>query len=235
MTQRRDFLKQASLLAAAGSVLPAALDAQPVPVHAAPAITDTPASLGEPPQQTQYDMSWTAKVNGKYKMAFDCPDIAGGISLHQVRSFLSGYNATLGLTDADLSAVLIVRHAAVPMVLGDDLWADAPWGADQKLKDPVTGEVTKRNPFINVPADAKFSDQWADGTLDKLMQRGVVVLACDLALNAAASGLSRRRSIPMQDARDLITKNLLPGVYRMPSGIFGTCAAQGLGCGVFFT
>ncbi len=222
MPQRREFLKQASLLAA-GSV-------------AAGAVAGTAdAQAPQAPQaQGSYDMSWAAKVTGKYRMAFDAPEISGGVALHQVRSFLAGYSTVYGLTDADLSAVLIVRHAAVPMVLGDALWADAPWGEKEELKDPVTGEVAKKNPFVNVPGGAEHAVTWADGTLDKLIARGVIVLACDLALGNAAGQLARRRNIPAQDARKLISDNLVPGVVRMPSGIFATCHAQGVGCGVMF-
>jgi len=215
MTQRREFLKHASLLAV-GTMSAGRLEAQELPQV-----------------QGSYDMSWTAKVTGKYRMAFDAPAL-NGTSLHQVRSFLAGYGTVYGLTDAELSAVLIVRHANVPMVLGDALWADAPWGEKEGPKDPATGEDAKRNPFINVPADAEHATTWPDGTLDKLMARGVIVLACDLALGNAAGGIARRRKIPMQDAQQLVTEHLIPGVYRMPSGIFATCHAQGVGCGMMY-
>lgn len=217
MTQRRDFLRQASLLAA-GTVAAGSLEAQ----------------AATPQAQGTYDMSWVTRVNGKYKMAFDAPEVKDGISLHQVRSFLAGYGTVYGLKDEELSAVLIIRHAAVPMVLGDELWADGAFGEKEELKDPVTGEKTKRNPFINIPANAQHSTSWPDGSLDKLMSRGVVVLACDLALANVAGQIARRRGIPRSDATKLISEHILPGVFRMPSGIFATCHAQGVGCGMMY-
>lgn len=218
-TQRREFLRQASLIAA-GSVAVNSLEAQ----GAAP-----PAA---PQQQGTWDMSWADRVTGRYKMAFDAHKVSEGVCLHQVRVFLSGYASALGLTDRDVSAVLVIRHAAIPMVLRDPLWADAPWGEEEKLKDPGTGEVAKRNPFIDIPAGARFAVTWPDGALDTLMQRGVVVLACDIALRNAAAQVATRRKIPRQDALQLVADNLIPGVYRMPSGIFATAHAQQLGCGV---
>jgi hypothetical protein len=219
MTQRREFLRQASLIAA-GSVAANTLEAQGAAAPAAPQ------------QQGTWDMSWTDRVTGRYKMAFDAHQVSDGVCLHQVRVFLSGYASAFGLTDRDLSAVLVVRHAAIPMVLRDPLWADAPWGEEEKLKDPATGEVTKRNPFFEIPEGARHAVTWPDGSLDKLMQRGVVVLACDLALRNAAGQLATRRKIPRPDALQLVAENLIPGVYRMPSGIFATAHAQQLGCGV---
>ncbi len=216
MTERREFLRQASLLAA-GSLAASSLEAQ----GALPA-----------PVQGAWDMTWLERVTGQFKMAFDAPEISEGICLHQVRSFLAGYDAVHGLRDTDLSAVLIIRHKAIPMVLGDELWSDGTWGEAEKLKDPATGEPTKRNPFIKISAGAPHSLTWPDGALDTLMSRGVVVLACDLALRNAAGQIANRRKIPRQDALQLVSQHLLPGAYRMPSGIFATCRAQGAGCGV---
>lgn len=215
MTQRREFLRQASLLAA-GSMAAGSLDAQGAPQA----------------QQGTWDMSWAERVTGRYKMAFDAHQVSEGVCLHQARVFLSGYATVYNLTDRDLSAVLVIRDAAVPMVLADPLWEDSDWGEKEKLKDPATGETAKRNPFINIPAGARHAVTWPDGALDTLMQRGVIVLACDLALRNFAGQIATRRKIPRPDALQLVSDHLLPGVYRMPSGIFATSHAQQLGCGV---
>ncbi len=216
MTQRRDFLKQASLLAAG------TLAAGPLAAQGAPAAAQSTA---------EWDMSWAAKVNGKYRMCFDAPSIADGVCLHQARVFLSGYAGVFGLTDADLSAVIVIRHQAVPMVMGDDLWADGAFAEKDGLKDPMTGEPTLRNPFVKVEAGSRHALTWPDGALDTLIARGVVVLACDLALRNFAGQVATRRKIPRTDALAAIYASLVPGVIKMPSGIFATSHAQSLGCG----
>ena len=221
MTQRREFLRQASLIAAS-SVAAGAVASDVLEAQAAPQV------------QSSYDMTWASRVTGKYRVAFDAPEVKDGISLHQARSFLAGYAQVYGLKDSDLSAVLIIRHAAVPMVLGDALWADGAFGEKEKLKDPVTGEPTKRNPFINIPAGAQHALSWPDGALDNLIARGVIVLACDIALGNVAGQIAARKKIPRTDARQLITDHILPGVVRMPSGIFATCHAQSVGCGLMY-
>ena len=225
MTQRREFLRQASLVAA-GTVSAGAVSAG--------AVAGSLEAQQAPQAQEGYDMSWGAKVTGKYRIAFDAPEVKDGVSLHQVRSFLAGYGTVYNMQDADLSAVLVIRHAAVPMVLGDALWADGAFGEKEKLKDPSTGEPAKRNPFINITPGSQHALTWPDGALDNLMARGVIVLACDLALANVAGQIAARRKIPRQDARQLITDHIIPGVYRMPSGIFATCHAQGLGCGMMY-
>lgn len=223
MTQRRDFIKRASLIAA-GTLAATRLDAQGGATNAAA----PPASPAAP---SDWDMSWTERVTGKHRMVFDMPEVAEGMSLHHARSFFHGYSETLGLTDADLSAVLVVRHAAVPVVLDDEMWADGHFAGDT-LKDPVSGEPAKKNPFIRTPADARHRLTWPDGALDDLMGRGMIVLVCELAFNNTVGQVARRKEIARQEARELVTRNLLPGVIRMPSGVFATCHAQSLGCGV---
>lgn len=215
MTQRRDFLRRASVLAA-GTLAAGPLGAQ----------TPQPAAQGT------WDMSWTERVTGRHKMAFDAHEVSDGVCLHQARSFLQGYKDVYGLSDRDVSAVLIIRHAAVPMVMTDALWADGMLTEETKLKDPVTGEPTKRNPFVNIPAGAQHALTWPDGALDTLISRGVIVLACDLALRNYAGRFARARNIPRQDAVQLVNDNLIPGIYKMPTGVFATCHAQQLGCGV---
>lgn len=215
MTQRRDFLRKASVLAA-GTLAAGSLEAQAA----------APAAQGD------WDMSWTERVTGRHKMVFDAHAISDGVCLHQARSFLAGYNTVYGLTDKDVSAVLVIRHGAVPMVMNDSLWEDGFLAGVTSLKDPSTNEPAKRNPFVNIPAGARYALTWPDGALDTLISRGVIVLACDLALNNFSGRIAAHRNIPRADARALVLANLIPGIYRMPTGVFATCHAQQLGCGV---
>lgn len=215
MSQRRDFLRKASVLAA-GTLTGGALEAQARVAHT----------------QGSWDMSWTERVTGRHKMCFDAHEMSEGVCLHQARSFIQGYKDVYGLHDADVSAVLVIRHAAVPMVMNHTLWEDGFLAEGSTLKDPVSGAPTKRNPFINVPTDARYALTWADGALDTLIARGVIVLACDLALRNFAGRIATHRKISRQDATALVNANLIPGIYRMPTGVFATCHAQALGCGV---
>lgn len=215
MTQRRDFLRQASLIAA-GGLAAGQLEAQ----SAAPAA------------QGSWDMSWTERVTGKHRMAFDAHAISDGVCLHQARSFIQGYKDVYGMTDADVTAVLVIRQFAVPMVMNDTLWSDGFLNEGDKLRDPKTGEPARRNPFINIEPGSPHSLAWPDGALDTLISRGVIVLACDLALRNFTGRIANHRKIPRPDAAALVNANLIPGIYRMPTGIFATSHAQQLGCGV---
>jgi hypothetical protein len=126
------------------------------------------------------------------------------------------------------------------MVLNDALWDRAQVGKalaeaeDGKvvLRDPATGELPRRNPFLNAngKADDRHSMLWPDGGLDTLIARGAIVLACNLALRRAIALVQRADKVSTDEARKTVLANLVPGVIVMPSGIFAVTRAQEAGC-----
>jgi intracellular sulfur oxidation DsrE/DsrF family protein len=72
---------------------------------------------------------------------------------------------------------------------------------------------------------------YGDGGLDRLIERGVVVLACNLALRNMSGSLARQASRPAADVFAEVKANLVAGVTVMPNGIFAVGRAQGAGCG----
>jgi hypothetical protein len=177
-----------------------------------------------------WDDSWVRRVKGRHKQVFDAPEMANGTVLHQARTYLKGYEVVYGAKDSDMSAVLVIRHAAVPMVVGDELWHRYDFGREDKLKDPTTGRRTKRNPFISVKSDDRHSIVWPDGGLDTLIARGAIVLACNLALTGLAGMIAQKEKLDRDKARERLLANLVPGVIVMPSGIFAVARAQEAGC-----
>jgi hypothetical protein len=172
---------------------------------------------------------------------FDAPEIADGTALHQARSWMAGYAEVYAARDADMSAVIVVRHAAIPMVLDDTLWsryevakqlANPDEGEPVVLKDPASGELPRRNPFLS--ANAKPGDRygviWPDGGLDALIGRGAIVLACNLALRRAVSIVAKADRVSPDAARATVLAHLVPGVVVMPNGIFAVTRAQEAGC-----
>ena len=146
--------------------------------------------------------------------------------------FYVNYKEVYNSADADLAAVIVFRHVAIPMVLGDAVWAHYPFLGKKgtKLKDPTTNEWALRNPFLNAKKDDKYALIWPDGGLDTLIGRGTIVLACNLALGGFAGQIAKKT----QQAQDVVMKELtdalVPGVTLVPSGIFGVIRAEQAGC-----
>ena len=217
---RREALKRLAASAVALTSLTACASAG---ASASRAMSPVPAG--------KWDMSWLNRIKKPRRMAFDSREVMGGAALSWVQAYLTGAAEAYGSNDDD-ATVLILAHRAVPLGLGDDMWARMTWGETEKLKDPTSGEPAKRNPFINHKTGDKFSMVGADGGLDALIAKGTVVLACNMAFTGIVNMLANREKISRDDARKAALAALVPGVTLMPNGIFAAAAAQNGGCGV---
>jgi hypothetical protein len=216
-TDRRDALRQI----AGGAVT----------LIAATACTSGSAStsVATAPSPSGFDMSWLQRIDKRRRTVFDTNDVSGGAGLSFVASYLQGARQAYG--DPDASTVLVHRHTSVPIVMGDEMWRRLGLGESLKVKDPTTGEVALRNPFIGYKPGDKFTMTGAESGLDVLMKAGTIVLACNRALTGYAGMLANKEKITREQAMTEMKANLVPGVYVVPNGVFGVCAAQEAGCG----
>jgi hypothetical protein len=229
---RRAFLKQAGLGAAALSSLPSMLAASP-----AHAVARTPDDLGaralawhaaeweqQPPAQT-WDTSWTAKVTGKHKAMFDVPEISGGGGVMRAAIWGRQYTDVLKLTPADLSTVIVIRHAAIPLIMNQAFWAEYEVGKEEKLKNDE-GKTMKTNPVLAVD-DSKPASYLM---LDKQIANGAIALACNMAFAGIVSMVAKRDKLKNPEAREKAKSYIVPGVILQPSGIFANVMAEEAGC-----
>jgi intracellular sulfur oxidation DsrE/DsrF family protein len=70
-------------------------------------------------------------------------------------------------------------------------------------------------------------------TVRKLMARGVIMLACNNALNGQAYTLKQKENISETEAQAQLRASVADGVYIMPNGIFSVARAQEAGCSLF--
>ena len=224
-SHRRGFLARlgASLAALAGG---GALSSTVLAQSGQSATSGAPAPAARGP----WDDTWTTRLTGQHRMVFDAPEIAEGLAISQARTFTKGYEEALGKSGADVNAVLVFRHGAVPMAMGDTLWDRYGLGKELNLKDPTTGEPACRNPFMNYRQGDRHWMVWPDGGLDALMARGATLLVCDLALRGFSSRTARRLERPVAEVREEIRAGLVPGAVVLPSGIYAVARAQECGC-----
>jgi intracellular sulfur oxidation DsrE/DsrF family protein len=222
-TPRRDFFQQilaAGALTTGAGLLSACATASAS--GAAPGAVQPTSSTGA------WDMSWTQRL-GKFKTAYDSPEIMGGAALHYASAATSGYRE-IGAAERDVTPVLILRHAASVMVLNDAMWELLEIGKSRTIKG-ADGEPAKKNPFINFVKGEKNNYITEDTAVDALMKRGAIVLACNNALRGSAYQLRQKQpNLTSEAALAEIRRNVIPGAIVMPNGIFAVAAAQDAGC-----
>ena len=225
-TPRRDFLARVATTAAvvvAGSACAS-------PLAAASALN---TDRGTRAQSPKFDDSWTNRVRAAaHRAVFDSPDVADGLALEHATAFMNNYHEMFDTTDADTVPVIVMRHAGTVLALGDAVWEKYELGAYAKLKDPTTGEVAKRNPFVRVEASDKHGLIEPESTLPALRERGAVLLVCNRALKHFAGIQAKQRNMSEGDVMNDFLTGLVPGVIPQPSGVYAVLRAQEVGCGV---
>lgn len=231
-TPRREFLGQlAAGVALASAACAPAVASAPAPAPTASGSAPVPPASPAPPPQQKWDDSWVAKVSGaKYRAVFDGPALADGEVANQAWAFMKDTHDALGATDAEMAAVLVMRHAGIPFALDDVLWDRYKLGKRFKVQDPTTGKPARRNPLLHAEKDDKYALVAPDGTLTALRARGATLLACNRALRYAAYEISQETKRPIADVRTEVFANLVDGVIVQPSGVYAVLRAQEAGC-----
>lgn len=165
---------------------------------------------------------WFSKMKGKHKMLFDWPKHNNGAALGWALTLMDTYNE-MGVKDEDLSVVLVLRYATTPMALASPLWEKYGFGKRVDLKDPETKEFALKNLFAKCATED-------DDCFESFQKRGGMICVCGHALDGSAESLAESLKLNKDDVKKEFSDNLLPGIQRMPSGIWAVSRAQELGC-----
>jgi hypothetical protein len=183
------------------------------------------------PSQEMWDFRWVEGLKGKkHKAVFDCTEVESGYGVWRASIWENQYQGTLSAKPADIKTVLILRHNAFPLTLGQGFWDTYAVGKEMNVTHPVTLQATPKNPALLTSADNGVPQQFDAFALPNFMNRGGIVLACDLALQFFASGVAQRASISSEEAVRRVKAAMLPGIVLMPSGVFAAVRAQQEGC-----
>jgi intracellular sulfur oxidation DsrE/DsrF family protein len=168
--------------------------------------------------------AWFGRIKGKHRMIFDAPEPNSGMVAIWPRVYLNTMEATY---PGQTTAVVILRHAALPLALGDALWAKYSLGDMFGIKD---GDVpAKRNPY------ATITGLPIPGLgIAELLKSGVLVGACDVAMTIYSSGAAKKMGLDPVAVKNEWIAGVLPGVQVVPSGVLGVAHAQELGCAYCF-
>ncbi|HET9386399.1 MAG TPA: hypothetical protein VFO67_14755 [Gemmatimonadales bacterium] len=214
-TPRRGFLGTMAAAAAAGlaSLTPLRLEAKP---------RSGPATAADPAFET-----WLNRITGKHKMVFDAPEVNSGMPVIWPRVWLIGNNENYGTKDTDNSGVVILRHAAIPLAMKDELWAKYKLGEAFQIKD---GEAAATKNIF-----AKVMPLPLPGTgVEALLASGVLFGVCNVALTVYSGMVAQKMGMDGAAVKADWVAGLLPGTQVVPSGVLAVARAQEKGCGYCF-
>lgn len=212
---RRRFLGSVAALSATGVFLPTALDAQ----SSAPA-----------PVSADWDVTWRDRITGEFRAVFDNPVVNEGVGVWRAIDWKRNVTEVYGDAAKDASTVLVIRHEAIPMIMGHAFWERHEIGAALKINDNA-GNPVKHNPWLSregTPRGRRGS------TIDAFIESGGIVLACNYAFAQSVVGREARKAgIDQNAARAAMLQQMIPGVIIQPSGFFAVIEAQRFGCHFF--
>jgi hypothetical protein len=185
--------------------------------------------LDQPPTTT-YDTSWTSKLTGKYKAVFDVPDIHEGSGVWRAGLWFNHYTDVLKAPPSELSSVIVIRHAAIPLIMSHEFWETYDMAKEHKTRHPMTGKKSRRNPVLMTESEDAMPATFAKLALQEQIKRGTVVLACGMAFSAMTQAVVKRDKLSQGDAKTKAMSMVVPGVIMQPNGIFGVTLAQHHGC-----
>jgi intracellular sulfur oxidation DsrE/DsrF family protein len=164
--------------------------------------------------------AWFGKIQGKHRIIFDAPEPNDGLVAIWPRVYL---NTMADTYPGTATAVVILRHGAIPLAMGDAVWAKYGFGDMFKIKDG--GATATRNPY------ATITGLPIPGLgIAELLKSGVLVGACDVALTIYSSGAAKKMNLDPAVVKKEWIAGLLPGVQVVPSGVLGVAHSQELGC-----
>jgi len=171
--------------------------------------------------------AWLNKITGKHKMLFDAPEVNSGMPVVWPRVWLNGNNENYGTKDTDNSAVIVLRHAGIPIAMQDATWAKYKLGEAFNIKDGDAAAT--RNVF------AKQMPLPLPGTgIEQLLASGAQFGVCNVALTVYSGMVAQKMNMDAAAVKADWVAGLMPGVQVVPSGVLAVSRAQEKGCSYCF-
>ncbi len=173
---------------------------------------------------------WFNQIKGKHRMVFDVVDPKQGhegiLPFAWPKVFLLT-NAATGTPEKETSAVVVLRHNAIPYAMEDRLWAKYKLGDVFNIKDDTTNAPSLRNRFWK--PDPGYSVPGVGPVpigINELQESGVMFCVCGMAINVLSAVVAGNMNMKHEDVKKDWMSGLLPGIPVMPSGLWAVARAQ---------
>ncbi len=210
-TSRRAFVGKLALGAAAGvTTLSAFSNPLKGPVHAASANTSDAES-------------WFKKAKGSHRLVYDASEPHEGLPFIWPWVYYVTNNES-GVSDSDMTAMVVLRHNAIPFAMEDRIWKKYNLGEFFKITDKKTNKPSTRNLYY-IPQEGDFPSPAVQG-IQKLQERGAMFCVCNMALKVYSSILAGNAGLNAEEVYKDWLSGILKDIQVVPSGVWAIGRAQ---------
>ena len=157
--------------------------------------------------------AWLDDLKGQHKNIYDCVSVENAsMGFAFARNFFTANTGPIyQLTDADVNAIVCVRHLASVYGFNDMVWAKYKLGESQKVTEG--GVAAAKNPLAAMAND--------------LAKRGVIVAVCGMATGRIARTVAADNGLNAAEVEADLRANLVTPTSRVvAAGVIVTNRAQ---------
>ncbi len=166
---------------------------------------------------------WFRNAKGKHRIVYDASEPHEGLPIIWSWVYYLTNNET-GTPDDDMTAMVVLRHNAIPFALEDGLWEKYKLGAQFGITDNSTKKPSLRNPYY-LPREGDFPAPGIDG-VKRMQERGAMFCVCNMALKVYSAIAANTFGLDAQQVYEDWKSGVLPGVQIVPSGVWAIGRAQ---------
>lgn len=185
--------------------------------------------------KTVYDASdpndWFKKIKGSHRIVYDASEPHMGFPFIWAWAYYLTNNQT-GTEDDDMTAMVVLRHNAIPFAMNNKLWEKYQFGKRFEVNDNNTSKPSLRNTYYE-PMDGDFPLPGIDG-IKAMQDRGALFCVCDLALSVYSSFAAQEMNLDPKEVKQEWVEGVFPGIEIVPSGVWALGKAQENGCGYIY-
>lgn len=167
--------------------------------------------------------SWIKQAKGSHRIVYDASEPHGGMPIIWAWVYYLTNNET-NVPDSDMTAMVVLRHNAIPFALEDSVWKTYKLGEVFKITDNRTGKPAIRNPYY-VPQEGDFPNPAIEG-IQKLQSRGAMFCVCGMALKVYSGLVAKQAGLDPTVVYNDWAAAVLKDIQVVPSGVWAIGRAQ---------
>jgi len=151
--------------------------------------------------QEPWDLDWVSRIRGSHRTVFDCTEIESGAGVLRAMIWRAQYEQVAKVAPEDMTAVVVIRHAAIPLAMTQEFWDRYKIGKAKHVKHPITDQPTTKNPILLTAEAGDLPPAFAKANLKGVLESGGVVLACNLAFRDCVGTIAKEDKVDDAEAR----------------------------------